>query len=185
MSEHRGRAGAHGLWTTLSSEYARYGEAVRDMPISQLKLQEDLRRYLCMRCAGFLEQVTHTILVEYLEQKSSTPVLDFAKSYFGRAPNLRAKAFVDLVGRFGEPFRVTFETFLNESGRRDTLSDLLDVRNDVAHGKFHSGQKLQPDRYVQLCEDIYDWLVEVFLGHSVEVLDDDGRTRLGTTHQAQ
>ena len=154
------------------------------MPIEQLKLQDDLRRYLCLRCAGFLEQVTYTILTEFIEQKSSSPVLDFAKSYFSRAPNLRSKTFVELLGRFGPRFSLEFESFLALGGRRDTLNDLLEVRNDVAHGKYHGGRKLQPDRYVSLCEDIYTWLVAMFLQDSVEIIGEDGRTRVGTTSTA-
>jgi hypothetical protein len=181
MDEPRGRSGALSFWQGLYAEFSRYQDAVRDMPIEQLKLQDDLRRYLCLRCAGFLEQVTYTILTEFLEQKSSSPVLEFAKSYFNRAPNLKAKTFVELLAKLGSDYSSAFEIFLEAGGRRDTLNDLLDVRNDVAHGKYHGGRKLQPDRYVSLCEDIYDWLVETFLQDSVEIIDQDGRTRLGTT----
>jgi hypothetical protein len=154
------------------------------MPISQLKLQDDLRRYLCLRCAGFLEQVTYTILTEFLEQKSSSPIIDFTKSYFSRAPNLNYHAYVDLIGRFGDSYQEQFEELLSQGGRKESLDDLLSVRNDVAHGKYQGGQKLQPDRYVLLCEDIFDWLVSTFLGNSVEIFADDGKTRIGTTQTA-
>ncbi|MEU2005953.1 HEPN domain-containing protein [Rhodococcus sp. NPDC019627] len=143
--------------------------------MTELKLQEDLRKYLCLRCAGFLEQVTHVILTSYLVQKSSGPILEFSKSSFIYAPNLRVNPFISLIGRFGNEKKSAFEKFLN-SNRRDILSDLLEVRNDVAHGKMHGGRKLDPARYVAICEEVYDWLVENFLGDSVEVLNEEGKT---------
>ncbi|MDF1605901.1 hypothetical protein [Nocardioides sp. YIM 152315] len=141
--------------------------------MDQLRLQDDLRRYLCLRCAGFLEQVTFVVVHDYLAQHGHGPTLAFAKSWFEHAPNLGASAFIKLVGRFGSTYQTSFETFLTPV-RKATLSDLLDVRNDVAHGKHFAGQKLNPDRYVRLCEEIYDWLIETFFGDSVEVLDDEG-----------
>lgn len=171
----RGRSGAHALWEGLRAEYLRYQESVGYIPTAKIRLQEDLRRYLCLRCAGFLEQVTHVVLSEYLDQKSSGPVREFAGSHFKYAPNLRVSPYLDLIGRFGPTYRAAFEEFLDKS-RRDTLTDLLEVRNDIAHGRYSTGRKLDPAPYMTICEEVYDWLVETFLGASAEVLAEDGRT---------
>lgn len=169
------RTEAFSFWQRLSDEYERYQEAVRVLPMAQAKVQEDLRRYLCLRCAGFLEQVTFVVLHGYLDQKAGGPSRTFAKSWFERAPNLSVDAFTKLVARFGPEYASSFDAFLTPV-RRDSLGDLLAIRNDVAHGKHFAGQKLQPDRYVALCEDTYEWLVETFLGSSVEVLDPTGKS---------
>lgn len=170
-----GRAEAHRLWTSLQSEYERYQEGVREIPISNLKLQEDMRKYLCLRCAGFLEQVTFEIISEYLRQKSQGPVLEFARSFFHNSPNLTPNAFENLIGRFGAEKSNQFSDFLAGTNR-DTLSDLLEVRNLVAHGRNMAGAKLDPSRYITLCGDVHDWLIDQFLGESVTVLGDDGKT---------
>ncbi len=167
------RQTAYELWSGLQAEYERYRESISYIPTSKLRLQEDLRRYLCLRCAGFLEQVTFVILTGYLEQKSNGPHLAFAKSFFKRAPNLKVNVFIELVGRFGDAHRADFEAFLTKR-RREALSNLLDVRNDIAHGQYSAGQKLEPTQYLTLCEEVYDWLVDRFIGDSVAVLDDSG-----------
>lgn len=178
MPSDKGRGGANALWDGLKAEHERYKQSVSYIPTARLKLQEDLRRYLCLRCAGFLEQMTFVLLTEHIEQKGSGPVREFAVSYFRHAPNLRAQPYIDLIGRFGPAYRAAFESFLG-STRRDALSDLLEVRNDIAHGKYHAGQKLDPERYMRLCEDVYDWMVATFLGDSVEIIAGDGYTRIG------
>jgi len=157
-----GRAEAHQLWTGLKAEHERYTQAVAYIPTDQLRLQEDLRRYLCLRCAGFLEQVTFAVLDGYLEDKASDPVLHFARSHFRYAPNLRYGPFVNLIERFGEAYRERFEQFVAVERRVEVLTDLLEVRNDIAHGKYFGGRKLDPARYMLLCEDTYDWLLDEF-----------------------
>jgi hypothetical protein len=168
------RSEALAFWARLSAEYTRYQEAIRVLPIEQAKVQDDLRRYLCLRCAGFLEQVTFIVIHGYLEQKAGGPALSFAQSWFERAPNLTSDAFAKLINRFGKEHSDAFELFLTPV-RRESLGDLLAIRNDVAHGKHFAGQRLQPDRYVALCEETYEWLVATFLGTGVEVLDETGR----------
>lgn len=169
------RSEAHACWAALNAEYRRYQDIVPFIPMRQLKIQDDLRRYLCLRFAGFLEQVTYVVICGYLDQKSSGPINDFSKSWFKNAPNLTARAFSDLMARFGSGHEDSFQEFLSPL-RKETLNDLLSIRNDVAHGKKFEGAKLSPDRYLTLCGEIYEWLVSSFLGESLPVLDSDGRT---------
>ncbi|TWP34097.1 HEPN domain-containing protein [Leekyejoonella antrihumi] len=165
----RGRAEAYKLWATLQTEYERHQEAIRAMNGSKelplqtaLKVQDDLRRYFCLRSAGFLEQVTFEVLHEYLRSKSSGPVHEFASSYFRHSPNLNAEAFVGLVTRFGTGHSERVNHFISAE-RKDALDTLLEVRNLVAHGLEIGGAKLSPDPHFKLCREIYDWLVEEFL----------------------
>lgn len=177
-----GRAAAHGLWSALQAEHERYREAVSYLPTDRIRLQEDLRRYLCLRCAGFLEQVTREVLDEFLVQKSSGPAQAFARSQV-KVPNLRYEPFLKLVERFGNSYRDSLSGLLT-GPTKDALDDLFDMRNDIAHGKYAGGRRLDPERYMRLSEDVYDWLVDTFLMNSVSVLADDGRTRTGTTTAA-
>jgi hypothetical protein len=178
MAQEDGRARAHRLWTGLQAEHARYKEAVSYLPTDKTRLQEDLRRYLCLRCAGFLERVTEEILHEFLYRKSSSPILDFARSHL-YVPNLRYDPFLKLVGRFGSQYEESFAAVLT-GPTKEALDDLFGVRNLIAHGEYQGGRRLDPERYMRLAEEIYDWLVETFLGSSAVVLADDGKTRLGT-----
>lgn len=162
MTEIQARREIHSLWTSLQAEYDRYQAAISYIPTSELRLQEDLRRYLCLRCAGFLEQITYVSVTDFLTRKSSGPALEFATSFFYMAPNLGVKPFIKLIGRFGESYQQRFEAFLTPT-RRDALSDLMSLRNDIAHGKYQAGRKLAPERYILLCEEVYAWYLVEFL----------------------
>lgn len=153
---------AHALWSRLESEFERYHAAISYIPIAQLRIQDDLRRYLCLRCAGFLEQLVFDCVTRYLEVTSGGPALEFSKSFFTYAPNLNAESFAKLMGRFGTAHRVRFEQFLTPP-LKDSLNDLASLRNPIAHGEVTGGQKLDPERYKRLCKAIYDWLTSSLL----------------------
>jgi len=149
---------AYELWSRLEAEFERYHSAVAYIPDDQVRLQEDLRRYLCLRCAGFLEQLTFLCVTQYLESKSSGPALEFAKSFFSKAPNLNAEALKKVIARFGKEHLARFEIFFTVA-LRDSLNDLSSMRNPIAHGEKTGGRKLDPERYRKLCQAVYEWLI--------------------------
>lgn len=167
------RAEALSLWRRLKDEYERYGQAVRVLPVANARIQDDLRRYLCLRCAGFLERVTLEVIHGHIELNAYGSVAHFAKKRFSRAPNLRVAKFEELIGQLGREHSEAFAEFLDPV-RKEALKDLMDIRNDVAHGKEITGAKLAPERYITLCEEVHDWLVEHLLGDAVQVFDEDG-----------
>lgn len=153
---------AYELWSRLEAEFERYHSAIGYIPIDQTRIQDDLRRYLCLRCAGFLERLVHECVLRYLEEKSSGPALEFAKSFYRTTPNLNAESFAKLMARFGDDHAARFGVFLTVT-LRDSLNDLSAIRNPIAHGDTAGGQKLDPERYRRLCKAVYEWLVGDFL----------------------
>jgi hypothetical protein len=172
------RTDALSLWSALKAEYERYVETVRVLPIDLLKVQEDMRRFLCLRCAGFLEQLCFVVLRGHIEQKSYGSVQSYARARFSKTPNLTVDAFSRLIGQFGDGHTHSFEKFLTPL-LKDSLHELMSIRNDVAHGKSYNGQRLNPERYLSLCEEIYDWMVAEFLAGTTVVLDESGRSAVG------
>lgn len=156
MPEAWDQASAVALHARLVAEFERYRELVAVLPLNRFNLQEDARRYLCLRCAGFLEQMAFLTVHHYVNKVTSGPAASFAHSYFRQAPNLTAKALHDLFERFGDADRARVVRFLDKA-HHDALSDLMSVRNQVAHGEEMKGAKLDPSRYLDLCNDFYAW----------------------------
>ncbi len=148
---------AYTLWTQLEAEFDRYHAVIAVLPLNQAKLQEDLRRYLCLRCAGFLERIVYVCVHLYLDECSGGPAREFSKSFFSNSPNLNSETLSKLIGRFGRDHSDRLDTFLNGT-LRDSLNDLASIRNPIAHGQVPGGQKLDPERYRILCRAIYRWM---------------------------
>lgn len=161
---------AYALWTRLESEFDRYHAAIAYIPIDQTRLQDDLRRYLCLRCAGFLEKLVHLCVHLYLDETSGGPALEFAKSFFSNAPNLNADSFRRVLARFGDEHAAGFDAFLTNQ-RRDSLNDLSSLRNPIAHGDVTGGRKLDPEPYRRLCKEVYQWLTSELLSPTGVIAD--------------
>lgn len=172
------RSDALSLWRSLESEYERYNALVRQLPLGLLRVQDDFRRYLCLRCAGFLEQVTFVALQGFIDQNSYGAVGEFAKARFAKSPNLNVDAFTKLMHQLGGEYGPKFDDFLN-GVRRESLGDLMSIRNDVAHGRLSSGSRLDPDRYITLCSEVHDWLIDVLFAGTVVELGPDGKQVVG------
>lgn len=166
----------YSLKSTLESEVARYSTLAAaeglDM-LDQAKLQEDLRRYYAIRCAGFLERILFEAIKWYVKEHSRDSVASFSLSFFSRSPNLTPEALENLAARFGSDFERTLELALNDE-HRERLGALLGLRNDIAHGEFPNGAKLVPEQYLELCNKIYDWTLEQFVQGAVIEYGNDG-----------
>jgi len=162
MTDQWARTEALAIRDRLRAEHDRYKDLVSFLPTGKLRIQEDSRRYLCLRCAGFLEKMVFLTVNYYLSKKSSGPVLAFSTSYFRQAPNLTPDALRKLFARFGEQDLQRLDKFIDTS-RRDILSDLLSTRNPVAHGDLVGGAKVDPTRYIEFCEDFYNWCIDNYL----------------------
>ena len=162
MTTEEVRVAAYSLWSELVAEHERYSTLVRSVPTLELRVEEDYRRYLCVRCAGFLEQVVFILLTHFLSKRSAPASLAFAGSYFRQAPNLSNEALTKLIARFGSDYQERIELFLTDA-RKQRLGDLLGARNDVAHGRVGRGRRLDPEGNLRLCREVYDWLIAQFL----------------------
>ena len=78
------------------------------------------------------------------------------------APNLWCDRIYQIAGGFGDVYERQLEGLLMPA-RHEVLSDLMNVRNDIAHGKYHAGRKLAPRRYFRLCREVYDSYLNEFL----------------------
>jgi hypothetical protein len=174
VSERTGRVEAHRLLSGLRDEYDRYLESITYIPPTAIRHQEDMRRYLCLRFSGFLEKVTEVVLSDFIRRKSGGPIREFALGEL-KVPNLTPKKFSDLLGKFGDAYPERFAARLGKV-HTDTLADLLDVRNKVAHGSMQGGAKLDPSRYLALVETIYFWLFEEFMDEEPIEIRPDGST---------
>jgi len=154
------RREASSLKQRLDSLYVNYQVALRDVPIG---FQGEMHKYMCVRFAGFLEQILFLAVVGHVRDTSSPRSASFALSFFKAAPNLNPEALEKLVGRFAGDWTQGLADFLDEANRRDQLGTLFKVRNDTAHGLDYRGTTPQVHSYYELVTDIYHWVHKTLL----------------------
>jgi len=120
----------------------------------------DLNRYLCVRVAGYLEQSLISIGRSSIERLSGGVAEAFALSWLERSPNPSASEVARFVGRFSNRWREEFEEFMQADGRGQRLNALIGIRNDVAHGKNQGVSARQVRDYLDVGQDVVDWLLD-------------------------
>lgn len=139
---------------------------VSHIPRADPEVQEDLRKYICIRLSGYLEQIVFQAISGHVREPLGPELSEFVSSYFKRAPNLNPGQFHELVSKFGEESKLSFNEFLNVGLRREQLKSLLELRNDVAHGRAYRGTAASIAGYQQLVSDLDDWIVSRWITRS-------------------
>ena len=143
----------------LDSTFARYSEALTDIPIN---FQGEVHRYMCIRFSGYLEQLFFCAITGYLKS-SGGKTGAFALSHFPHAPNLRPDSVTKLIGRFGDQWLLSIDAYLDDDNRRQSLGTLLAVRNKTAHGENYRGSAPSVRTYKILVDDLHNWVVATML----------------------
>ncbi|MFB7465659.1 HEPN domain-containing protein [Streptomyces sp. NPDC056224] len=139
----------------LDSTYDRYNRGLSDI---DLALHGDLHKYMCIRLAGYLEQLMFEAVCGYVASATGGPAGSFAMSWFRKSPNLTPDALIALISRFGDPWKGEIVEFLDSDERRNNLGRLLEVRNKVAHGQSYSGGKMNVATYKELVDALHSWV---------------------------
>jgi predicted house-cleaning noncanonical NTP pyrophosphatase (MazG superfamily) len=115
----------------LRSLFGKVGNASNN----DMSLQGHWAKYLCVMVAGLVENGLKEIFSEYIKDKSTKPIADYAISYITKLQNPKAEKVMDLVGSFKAEWRNELETFLANEGRKDAIDSIMNNRNQIAHGK--------------------------------------------------
>ncbi|MET9488193.1 HEPN domain-containing protein [Nocardia sp. NPDC006630] len=143
--------------SSLDATYERYQGSLLDVPIS---VQQDLHLYMCIRLSGYLEQLLHQAICDYMSRSASGPAREFALSWFRKAPNLNPDALEKLIARFGEKWSSELSEFLDIENNRSSLGTLIRIRNDTAHGRSWGGSSLNVRSYKELVDAIHVWVMD-------------------------
>ena len=96
-------------------------------------------KYLCVRCAGFVETAIPKLLLEYSKEHShNRQVLKYIEIQLDSIQNVKAEKIVTIVGSFDRTWAVQVEEFMDEEGRKEAINSIVAQRHLIAHGKDSS-----------------------------------------------
>lgn len=100
----------------------------------ELEMRADLAKFACMRLTGFLEQALVSLGRHCAVEMSGGQAQSFLMSHLERTFNPNPDAVLKFIGRFDSNWRSEVEELLKEEERGQTLSSLVGIRNQIAHG---------------------------------------------------
>lgn len=124
-----GRREIHRLRTRLDATFAR-----GPVPSSDLEIQADFAKYLCILISGYLESAICALLIAYAQSRSSPEVASYVERQLGPWTNPKAEKIIDLFGAFNPDWRADLYSYLVDE-RKDSINSLVALRHKIAHGE--------------------------------------------------
>jgi hypothetical protein len=124
-----GRAEVKRLKQRLDATFKRVGSVGSD-----LELQSDLARYLCILVSGYLEKAVSELVVEHARRTGAPSLQRFVDQRTKNFTNAKSQKLYNLVGDFDPEWRSSLE--MHFSGElKDAVDSVVDLRNNIAHGQ--------------------------------------------------
>jgi hypothetical protein len=152
-----GPAQVYALRKRLDATFAR----VAALKETDLEVQSDFARYLCVLVSGYVETVIAQIAIEHCERRAQVTVTNYAGAQLARVQNVNADRLLQTVGYFNPAWRHELEAFI-DGPRKDALDSVIALRNEIAHGK-HVGVTYGRIRdYYALIREVVDFIEAKF-----------------------
>ncbi len=100
---------------------------------SDVELQSDFARYLCVLVSGYLESAVAELVLEHARRSGSPSLQRFVERNTRRFTNANTERLQNLLGSFDPDWRQTLESFLVDE-LKDAVNSIVDLRNSIAHG---------------------------------------------------
>jgi RiboL-PSP-HEPN len=124
-----GRAEVSRLKQRLDATFARF-KALG----TEIELQSDFARYLCILVSGYLENAMYELVVEYSRHNGAPSLQRFVEQRTKSFTNARAQKICDLLGDFDAEWRTELEVFM-AGELKDAVDGMIGIRNKIAHGE--------------------------------------------------
>lgn len=105
---------------------------------NDIEIQSHWAKYLCILCAGFLENAITEVYSGYVRGKAAPPVANYAISSLERIQNPKTQKFLDVAASFNRAWETELREFVMLENRNDAVDSIMNNRHQIAHGK-HSG----------------------------------------------
>lgn len=103
-------------------------------PMTDLELQADFAKYLCVLVSAYLECALRALLLDFVRSRSSGKVESFVGYKLKPWTNPKTNKIIDLFGLFDKDWRADLAAFLIDE-KKDSVDSLVALRNRIAHGE--------------------------------------------------
>jgi RiboL-PSP-HEPN len=124
-----GRAEVSRLRKRLDATFGRMPTSSSD-----LEVQADFAKYLCVLVSGFFENAIVALILYYVEQRSSGEVASFVERQLDRWTNPNVEKIATLFGSFNSGWRDQLNAYFVDQ-RKDSVNSLIALRHQIAHGE--------------------------------------------------
>lgn len=138
----------------LSSLIARTDEASN----SNLELQAHWAKYLCVLCAGFLENSLSEIYAEYARVSANEAVAGYVARQLNRIQNPNVQKILDTTYQFKKLWGDMLSDYIVKDGRKEAIETIMTNRHKIAHGEDSNVTILGVEEYLAKIVEVVEFM---------------------------
>jgi len=127
---------------------------------SDIEMQSHWAKYICVLCAGFLENAVFEIYGEFVRGAASKPVADYSESILSKVQNPKTDKFIDIAKSFKIDWGSSLELFIVENGRKEAINNIMVNRHRIAHGENSDITIAKINDYFKRALEVVDFIEE-------------------------
>ena len=125
---------------------------------SDFEMRSHWAKYLCVLCAGFLENAISEIYGEFAGRAASKPVANYAVSILSKIQNPNMHRFIETAHRFKSGWAADLEEFASINGRREAINSIIANRHEIAHGRNSGITLAQVRGYLDKAVEVLEFI---------------------------
>jgi hypothetical protein len=141
---------------SLQSLFKRIDDACGD----DIELRSHWAKYLCILCAGFLENALKLVYTDFCNSAASEAVASYANRNLGKLQNPKTAKFIEIATYFKKTWGENLKVFVDDNGRREAIDSIMQNRHSIAHGKTSNITLVGIKEYFKKTIDVIDFIEE-------------------------
>jgi hypothetical protein len=91
-------------------------------------------KYLCVLCAGFLENAITEVFTDFCKSAASDNVANYARSSLSHINNPKSQIFFQVANNFSKNWGEKYTEFIELNNRKEAIDSIMSNRHLIAHG---------------------------------------------------
>lgn len=125
---------------------------------NDIEIQAHWAKYLCILCAGFLENSITAVFSDYVRGKAAPPVANYAITSLERIQNPKTQRFLEVAAAFDRSWEAELRKFVALENRGEAVDSIMNNRHQIAHGKQSGITITQLRNWFEKSLEIVDFL---------------------------
>jgi hypothetical protein len=150
-----GPAEVHRLRTRLDATFSRVPG-----PSSDIEVQSDFAKYLCVLVSGFLENSIVALMLDFVERRSAPEITSHVERSLGYWTNPSAEKIKQLLGSFSTDWHRDLESYLVDE-RKDSVNSIVTLRHKIAHGESVGTSLSQVKAHYRTILEVLDHIADL------------------------
>lgn len=123
-----------------------------------LEIQSHWAKYLCVLCAGFLENALREVYKKFVNDTSPAPVARFATVILEKIQNPKSNRFIEVASSFKEAWGADLTAYLEKDNRKEAIDSIMANRHQIAHGRPSGVTVAQIQTWLNKSKDVVEFM---------------------------